>query len=223
MSARDEELLRRLLTTFQVEAREHIDAMAAGLVGLERAAAGDAAARVLDSTFRHAHSLKGAARAVNAGDIESVCQALESVFAAMKRERLAPSPELFDLLHRVVDLLTRQLEHLGRGAAAKGRPRTGEILAALQAVLGGATAPAAAPATAPPAREKWPPSPRRPGPRWVSPPRVRRRSACPPRSWTPCCSRPRKCSWPSRRARSRPPGCARCTACPRSGASGGRG
>jgi two-component system chemotaxis sensor kinase CheA len=71
----DDKLLRRLLTTFKVEAREHIDAIAAGLIDLERAASEKAQSSMLDVTFRAAHSLKGAARTVNARDIESLCQA----------------------------------------------------------------------------------------------------------------------------------------------------
>src|SRR5271170_3014304 len=101
MSAPNDALLQRLLAIFKVEAQEHIEAIASGLVDLEKAATEEARAGLLDATFRHAHSLKGAARAVNVIDIEKLCQSLESVFAAFKRGEITPAPELFDLLHRI--------------------------------------------------------------------------------------------------------------------------
>ena len=102
MPTKDDELLQRLLVIFKVEAHEHVDAIASGLVELEKATADEARA-LLDQTFRAAHSLKGAARAVNVTEVEALCQALESVFAALKSDKIASTPELFDLLHQVVD------------------------------------------------------------------------------------------------------------------------
>lgn len=55
--------------------------------------------------FREAHSLKGAARAVNQTDIETICQSLESVFSLMKRREIHLSPFAFDTLHEALDIL----------------------------------------------------------------------------------------------------------------------
>jgi two-component system chemotaxis sensor kinase CheA len=144
MAKQDDELLKRLLSTFKVEAQEHIDSIASGLIELEQAPTEAQQKSVLDTIFRAAHSLKGAARAVNATEIETVCQALESVFASLKRAEVAPSPELFDLLHRVVEALAQLKASLDSPTAAK--PQTSDLIRALQDCL---TSKPSAPAPAP--------------------------------------------------------------------------
>ena len=47
---------------------------------------------------------------MNLAEVESVCQALESVFAEMKRNRLAGSSALFDLLHQAIGALDRLVD-----------------------------------------------------------------------------------------------------------------
>jgi len=100
-----DELLKKLMVVFRSEADEHLRAMSSGLLALEKAQAPDQRVDIVETIFRDAHSLKGAARAVNLTLIESVCQSLESVFAALKKERLDLSPFLFDLLHEAVAVL----------------------------------------------------------------------------------------------------------------------
>lgn len=131
MAPADDNLLRRLLATFKVEAREHIDAIASGLLDLERADA-SARAAALDVTFRAAHSLKGASRTVNVREMEGLCQALESAFAVLRKQEIALTPELFDLLHKVVATLGELLQSLDTPSAPK--PSTAELVRALQAV-----------------------------------------------------------------------------------------
>ena len=97
----DIEFLKQLRAAFQVEAKELLIAIGNGLVEMERASAPEAAV-VVETIFRHAHSLKGAARAVNEYDIESLCQAVEDAFARWKSQKLSPSPEMFDVLHRAI-------------------------------------------------------------------------------------------------------------------------
>src|SRR6266704_1407388 len=98
MPATDEKFLKRLMATFQAEAREHIQAIASGLVELEKASTEEITTGALEAIFRAAHSLKGAARAVNSSEVETVCQSLEDMFAGLKRMDLSPSPGLFDLI-----------------------------------------------------------------------------------------------------------------------------
>jgi len=104
---RDEgtDFLRKLLETFKIEAEEHLQAMSSGLLDLEKAPAAADQAAMIETIYREAHSLKGAARAVNAHDIETICQSMESVFAAVKRGETRFSPALFDTLHRAVDAM----------------------------------------------------------------------------------------------------------------------
>src|ERR1700728_4188704 len=103
MSGVEEELLRALRATFKVEAAEHLQAIGAGLVELEKAAAPAEQVRLLETVFRAAHSLKGAARAVNFSAIEAQCQSLEGLFAAWKRRESAPTPETLDEAHRALN------------------------------------------------------------------------------------------------------------------------
>ena len=106
---RDAEFQKRLLATFTIEAQEHLKGITDGLIALERGGSAEQQEETLEAVFREAHSLKGAARAVTRTDIESVCQALEGVFAALKRGETKLSPELFDLMQRTRDFLARLL------------------------------------------------------------------------------------------------------------------
>ncbi|HVW63433.1 MAG TPA: hybrid sensor histidine kinase/response regulator [Nitrosospira sp.] len=99
------DLLKRLLETFRPEAEQHLQAMSSGLCSLEKTPPGKQHADIIETIFREAHSLKGAARAVNLTQVESVCQAMEAVFAALKNKRLPASPHLVDLLLQAVDML----------------------------------------------------------------------------------------------------------------------
>jgi two-component system chemotaxis sensor kinase CheA len=107
MNAKEEEFLRSLEGTFKIEAGEHLQAIAAGLIELEKTPASNAQPRLIDTVFRAAHSLKGAARAVSSTEVETICQSLEDMFAAWKREKTTPSPQALDTVHRALDSITR--------------------------------------------------------------------------------------------------------------------
>jgi two-component system, chemotaxis family, sensor kinase CheA len=99
----DREFLEGLRATFRVEAAEHLQAIAAGVVELEKAAPGEEQKRLIETVFRAAHSLKGAARAVNLSEIESQCELLEALFSAWKRGEDQPTHETLDGAHRTLD------------------------------------------------------------------------------------------------------------------------
>ncbi len=123
MEPKDKELLKRLLATFRVEAEEHLTAISSGLVELERASSPEDQVQTIESVFREAHSLKGAARAVNLGKVEAVCQTLESVFARLKAREATLSPETLDQLHQMVDTLSALLAaETGESARAAESP-----------------------------------------------------------------------------------------------------
>lgn len=109
MTRKNSDLLERLLATFRVEADEHLTSMSSGLLALEKAPAGAALSRIVETIFRDVHSLKGAARAVNLAHVESVCQSLESIFAALKGAQLDISGPLLDLLHESIGVLGQLL------------------------------------------------------------------------------------------------------------------
>ena len=102
MSSEDQAFFEHLLATFRVEAEEHLEVLANGVLELERDPDAVAASAV-ERLFREAHSLKGAARAVELNDVETVCQAIESVLAGWKDGSLPPDQAQFDALNDAID------------------------------------------------------------------------------------------------------------------------
>ena len=130
----EEELLKKLREAFSSEAEERLASLSSSLLDLEKGTGGEETAQALEVAFREAHSLKGAARSVNLMEIESICQAMESVFAAMKRDEISLSGELFDLLQHSV----RSVEDFL--APSEGTDRMGEtaiLVSQLEEVMAG--------------------------------------------------------------------------------------
>ncbi len=142
MARKDDEFLKKLLATFRVEADEHLKAMSSGLLELEKVPASARRTELVETIFREAHSLKGAARAVNLADVESVCQSLESVFAWIKGGGATSAP-LFDLLHQVLDGLDGLLSP---ESPAAGAPALATLVRRLDDMAKGLAPAAAAPA-----------------------------------------------------------------------------
>ncbi|MGO8821366.1 MAG: response regulator [Desulfomonilaceae bacterium] len=98
MDTREEEFLKRLKATFKIEADEHVQTISSGLLDLENSPDSEKRARILETIYREAHSLKGAARAVNLRDVEKICQAMETVLSLLKKEELQPPTHILDTL-----------------------------------------------------------------------------------------------------------------------------
>lgn len=109
MDTKDAEFLKRLLAMFKIEASEHLHVISSGLSEMAK---GDPAnlAETIETVYREAHSLKGAARSVNLSNIVAICQAMENVFSALKLDRIALSAPLSDLLHQTVDFCYRLID-----------------------------------------------------------------------------------------------------------------
>lgn len=146
----DNDFQKRLLATFKVETREHLTALSAGLIDLEKAGSPERRREVLEAVFREAHSLKGAARSVNMSGVESLSHALEGVFAKFRREEGAPSPALLDLLHRTIDTIDKQVLSGEADRDPAGKSRVRELVSSLEKAVKGAPAP---PPQAPPRPE----------------------------------------------------------------------
>lgn len=117
-----------LRATFKVEAAEHLQAIAAGLLALEKSPGSDEERRLIETVFRAAHSLKGAARAVNLSEVETICQALEDRFSGWKRGRVAVSPPELDAAHRSLDALSSAIAGPGEATVAPPPPKTASTL-----------------------------------------------------------------------------------------------
>ena len=147
MTDSDQEFLRRLLATFRVEAKEHVDALFQGISELESKPDAETRAALVEHVFREAHSLKGAARSVDQLAIEGICQSLEDTFAAMKRNELPESPGLYENLQLTLNQLSALL---GEPGAAPSSPAPAHEATPAPAATPAPTAtPAAAPAPTP--------------------------------------------------------------------------
>jgi len=146
---RDAQFHKHLLETFRVEAEEHLKGITAGLLALEKGGSAQRQAETIESVFREAHSLKGAARSVGLAEIEALCQAMEGLFAALKRQELSAGAPLCDLLQRAADLLERLLSRGGEAGEEDRSDQRELVKALLAAAKGGEVAPKeiASPAT----------------------------------------------------------------------------
>lgn len=157
----DDAFFAELLATFTIEAQEHVDAMSTGLLLLERTPAGEQRQSLIETVFRAAHSLKGAARAVSLTDVERLCQSLESVLSAVKREEIALTARAFETLYRSVDAVSMLLAPPAAGDEDEGPRLAPEFLSELDALAAGGIGEGASPG---PRSRRRPPSPPAPNP-----------------------------------------------------------
>jgi two-component system chemotaxis sensor kinase CheA len=104
-----EELQQQLLEAFTIEAGERIASMFSSLTDLEKDAKAENRGAILETVYREAHSLKGAARSVNIIPVETLCQAMESLFSALKQASVDFTPDIFDTLHTCVGVIETYL------------------------------------------------------------------------------------------------------------------
>ncbi len=136
-----DEFFDKLLATFRIEAEEHVKAISTGLLELEKPSNRETQMKIVERIYREAHSLKGAARAVNAQDIEKVSTCLESVFSSLKRREIQPSSGLFDLLHQAGDRLRTLLSTLGKEKSQNEENSVVQLIQTLENILKGVPAP----------------------------------------------------------------------------------
>lgn len=103
------EFIKRLLATFKIEAEEHIKAISTGLLLLEKGPQGEERLQTIETIFREAHSLKGAARTVDLKAVESICQSLEDLFKGLKHGQISFSQTGFDVLLKALDLIEQSV------------------------------------------------------------------------------------------------------------------
>ena len=141
MDAKDIDFLKRLKATFRGEAEEHIQAISAGLIELEKSPTPERGIQLMESIFRESHSLKGAARSVSLKNIESICQPLEGAFSALKRGSIPLSSSVFDLLHRSVDAIARIVSSVDMEGSSSDRAASRELIRALVTASAGVALP----------------------------------------------------------------------------------
>ncbi len=136
MDKKKEAFLAELRKTFREEAREHIEAMTAGLMAIERANEGEQVP-IVERIFREAHSLKGAARSVNLPNVEMLCAELESLFAAVKSRELTLSTVVLDGIHPVLDVVSALCANPETAPSQEGIEQEKQVVAVLHRLLRG--------------------------------------------------------------------------------------
>lgn len=136
----------KYLGLFVSEAGEHLEALAADLVRLERAGRdGGDLAPVVDAMFRHAHSVKGMAAAMQFDGIARLAHRAEDLLGTLRAHGGKAPTEVVDALLLAVDGLQAMVVTATDGAP--GEPdqrlldRLGEASAALRAEAVGAPTP----------------------------------------------------------------------------------
>jgi two-component system chemotaxis sensor kinase CheA len=118
--------LSRYLALFVSESKEHLEALSQGLVRLEQAGAGgEDPAPIVDEIFRHAHSVKGMAAAMQLEGIALLAHRAEDVIGALRERGGAPGSEVVDVLLAATDVISGMVEK----AAAGGSPAPDEAVA----------------------------------------------------------------------------------------------
>ncbi len=105
----NDEFLQMLLSAFKSEGEERINVMSSSLLELEKERSEEKQKIILETIYREAHSLKGAARAVNLTSIETLCHSMENIFSLLKKNMLALHSEMFDIFHKAVDIMGKLL------------------------------------------------------------------------------------------------------------------
>jgi two-component system, chemotaxis family, sensor kinase CheA len=105
---------------FRAEARELLDGLSRGLLDLEK---DPGRADLLGRCFRQAHTLKGAARAVQRPHIGELAHAIEDALAPFRDSAEAPAADLITDLLKLLDLIRAELEAGGAGAIWTGEAK----------------------------------------------------------------------------------------------------
>jgi chemotaxis protein histidine kinase CheA len=93
------DIRRKLLATFQIEHREHLEQIRS-LLAMAAATDGHTAGSELEEAFRRAHSLKGAARAVDLQPVEGLAHRLETLFSRVRQGTLILDKEVTAVVQR---------------------------------------------------------------------------------------------------------------------------
>lgn len=127
------DIRQQLLAAFEVEHREHIDAIRAALAG-----GGGGIPPDWNDVFRRAHSLKGASRAVDLPKVEAVAHRLETLFERIVDGSTALDREATGAVHLALDRIEEHVAAL-KGEADPAMPA--DALDALDRRLEGSAAP----------------------------------------------------------------------------------
>lgn len=96
------DIQEQLFAIFQAEHAEHLEHIRS-LVALLETVGNEAGKAHLDEAFRRAHSLKGAARAVDIQPVEGIASRLETLFAKVREGALPLDQDAARTIHQLLD------------------------------------------------------------------------------------------------------------------------
>ncbi len=131
---REEELLQKLREAFQAEASERLGTIFTNLALFEKCFAAQERISLIEILYRDAHSLKGAARAVNIVVVEQLCQPLETFLALLKEHNPEPERDLLNLLYDSAGLLEKVIADPDSFTAGAGLDEYLALIARLDTV-----------------------------------------------------------------------------------------
>lgn len=105
MNINDAEFFKKLRSTFNIEAHEHLRTISLCILELEKKSYEEDKKTIIETIHREFHSLKGASRAVGIKEIETICHMIENIFSKIKKEKLTLNSEMFDILTGAVDTI----------------------------------------------------------------------------------------------------------------------
>jgi two-component system chemotaxis sensor kinase CheA len=111
------DIRKELLAVFELEQREHLDVIRRALARVANGQAVD-----LKDAFRHAHSLKGAARAVDLADVEAASHRIEAILERALEDQSSLDTPTLDALQASLDAIEGRHE----GAAETSSPEQSE-------------------------------------------------------------------------------------------------
>jgi chemotaxis protein histidine kinase CheA len=127
--------IKKFVTRFIEEAREHLHRLGDGLAALE---SGHADKEQINAIFRSAHTLKGSSRMLKLTAITETAHQLEEVMSALRDGSLVFSPPLAQLLYRAVDAISTLVDRLAETSDTSSLPAADAALcAALAQVVQG--------------------------------------------------------------------------------------
>lgn len=103
--------LTKYKDTYLSEGREHVEAMNAALLSLEK---NPSKLNFVSDIFRAAHTLKSMSSAMNYNKTQDLCHALEDVLDALKQKKIKPD-KCTDILFEGFDILESSLKNIKEG------------------------------------------------------------------------------------------------------------
>ncbi|HHS12743.1 MAG TPA: hypothetical protein ENN03_03115 [bacterium] len=116
----DAEFFRELMGMFKMESQEQLQSICQGLKYLDDYPDGEERNERMETIFRAAHSLKGAARTVGVVDIETIGQTLEHFFSVVKQQETQISEQTRVHLDNILNHLGGLIESIDEAGKVTG-------------------------------------------------------------------------------------------------------